>query len=1096
MYTAFAFDILESGAYLRVRATLDFLMLSKNLSALIVTLICSVAGRAQITLNTVPTREIGQPQLLSNPFSLPNVNPNLVEGRELYNPSGIALDTSVTPPRIYVADTGNNRILAWKDAVGFTNGKFADLVIGQRDFYSTGANGPGVPGGLSTGFAAPTGITVDQGDLYVADSGNNRVLVFRKPFDTPPDQLTPAVCIGQPSFNSRTVNYPGGQAGTPTANGISLNNGNVFIGAIAFDSQHNLWLADAGNNRVVRYAASDVAKGTLNNPVFGLTANLEIGQLDFTSRQPNLPSNAQGVQTLNQLTTPAAIAFDTAGRLYIADSDSSSINRVMVFLPPFTIGMSATRVMGALPAPVAGVALTDPQIFAIAMSSPSAIFFLPGTQGMGVVDSGFSRILLFNPYDQWPDPATAVSPSAIHVFGHSSDIAGINHLDNKSLYPNDGNPQASALTLANPQAAVLVNNELYVADYKNNRVVVLPWQTGNFGQATRVLGQDRFNTNSINLIEGREFFFNNGGSADAAVVMDSTGDTPHLYVSDPNNHRVLGFRDVRRLKPGSAADIVIGQPDLDTAVCNYPAGDLLHPTQSSLCHPIGLLVDSAGNLYVADQLNGRVLRFPTPFSHQGNQLADLVLGKASFTTPPITDASARNMYAPYGLAFAGDNGLLVSDQGLNRLLFFPFNHGTFTSADNGAAATKVFGQPDFTSSKSGSSQTGMSNPHHVSTDTDARPYVVDSGNGRVLIYDQILNTPNAGATASFPLPASGAEGIFVSSNTGEIWVTDTGGAIRKYPRYDQLIFNPAATVTIPANSPIAVTQDQYGDLIVAEAYNRVTFYYPALTALNAASFQVNKPLAPNTIASVFPLGIQFGKDTADAFSQPTPLPLPTALADIQVTFSTADGSTALAPLYYASPTQINLVVPWNAPTTGIANVQVNKVSTGQTLAAGVVPMNIVSPAIFVDASAGAGVKVAAVINIKDGSVNDSTHPAKRGDYISIYATGQGAVSSPPADGDIPRNGLVGANGNLRVWIGSDYTDQVPLQGSEQRSIPGVDNNFIQFSGLSPAFPGMWQINVRVPQATALGAQPLSLYLDSFPDNLAAVTGYRIVFYVQ
>src|ERR1039457_7137071 len=109
-------------------------MRSKSSFSLTVALICATAGRAQITLNTVPTREIGQRQLLSNyPFPNPNAKPNLVEGRELYNPTGIALDTSVTPPRIYVADTGNNRILAWKDAVNFTNGKFADLVIGQLD---------------------------------------------------------------------------------------------------------------------------------------------------------------------------------------------------------------------------------------------------------------------------------------------------------------------------------------------------------------------------------------------------------------------------------------------------------------------------------------------------------------------------------------------------------------------------------------------------------------------------------------------------------------------------------------------------------------------------------------------------------------------------------------------------------------------------------------------------------------------------------------------------------------------------------------------------------------------------------------------------
>src|ERR1035437_3639602 len=156
-----------------------------------VALCCATAGRAHITLNTVPTREIGQPQLLSNPFAIPNANPNLVEGRELYNPTGVALDTSVTPPRIYVADTGNNRVLAWKDAVGFTNGKPADLVIRQLPggFFSTRATGPGTR--LSAGFSVPTGVACLQGHLQQPRSGNNRVLRFKKPFATPPDQLNP-----------------------------------------------------------------------------------------------------------------------------------------------------------------------------------------------------------------------------------------------------------------------------------------------------------------------------------------------------------------------------------------------------------------------------------------------------------------------------------------------------------------------------------------------------------------------------------------------------------------------------------------------------------------------------------------------------------------------------------------------------------------------------------------------------------------------------------------------------------------------------------------------------------------------------------------
>jgi uncharacterized protein (TIGR03437 family) len=159
-------------------------------------------------------------------------------------------------------------------------------------------------------------------------------------------------------------------------------------------------------------------------------------------------------------------------------------------------------------------------------------------------------------------------------------------------------------------------------------------------------------------------------------------------------------------------------------------------------------------------------------------------------------------------------------------------------------------------------------------------------------------------------------------------------------------------------------------------------------------------------------------------------------------------------------------------------------------------MNTVSPAIFVGASAGVAAKQGAVVN-QNGTVNGSTTQAKPGEYISIWGTGQGLVnnSDQPADGDIPRNGLVGALGNLRVWMCSDYTDQIPLQGNEQRSIPGVDTNFIEFSGLSPSFPGMWQVNVRVPQACAAGANVVSFLYDSVPDNIASITKYAIVFYV-
>ena len=339
-------------------------------------------------------------------------------------------------------------------------------------------------------------------------------------------------------------------------------------------------------------------------------------------------------------------------------------------------------------------------------------------------------------------------------------------------------------------------------------------------------------------------------------------------------------------------------------------------------------------------------------------------------------------------------------------------------------------------------------------------------------------------------PRAGAEGIFVNSNTGEVWVTDTGGSVRKYPRYDQLIFNPAATVTIPSNSPIAVTQDQYGDLIVAEAFNRVTFYYPALSALNAASFQKDKPLAPNTIATIFPGGIQFGKDTANAFDRPNPLPLPTdQLADIQVT---VNGTPA--PLYYVGPTQINFVVPWNAPTTGTADVQVIKVSTGQLLAASPIPMNTVSPAIFVDYLGRQRRQTGG--RDQSGRHGQRRHPSRQARRLYLDLCHRPRPGIQPARRrryPPQRPGLLPGS-PARLY----RQPTLPIRFRSRARNSGTPTA-TSTSSLSPAFrpisPECGRSTCESPWRLPRDRPPLGLLFNSFPDNTPAVTGYRIVFYV-
>src|SRR5580704_11815919 len=123
--------------------------------------------------NPFPSRIAGQ-AILQQQGLLTATAPNLVEGREFNNAAALAIDTSGATPILYVADTGNNRVLAWKNASAFTKGDFAGKVIGQRDFLSTAAKGPGSD--LSTGLTAPVALAVDRsGNLYVLDAGNNRI---------------------------------------------------------------------------------------------------------------------------------------------------------------------------------------------------------------------------------------------------------------------------------------------------------------------------------------------------------------------------------------------------------------------------------------------------------------------------------------------------------------------------------------------------------------------------------------------------------------------------------------------------------------------------------------------------------------------------------------------------------------------------------------------------------------------------------------------------------------------------------------------------------------------------------------------------------
>jgi uncharacterized protein (TIGR03437 family) len=1019
----------------------------KKTAVLPILLLCSVGlALAQAPLNTTPSRVVGQDSLV-----IKSVSPNLVEGREFFNAYSFAIDANSTPPALYLADTGNNRVLVWKDVTKITNGQAADFVIGQLDFQSTFNLGPGTA--RTVGLSAPNAVAVDsKGNLYVVDGGNNRILRYPKPAANGSNFQTPDMVIGQPDFSTNSANV----GGISAAN-MAVISGNTFAtSGITFDAQGNLWFSDPLNNRVLRYPVAALNAGT-NGP----SADLVLGQISFSTQNGVPAGEDQAHARLDKsiIIQPNGLTFDPSGRLYVCDS----ISRILVFSPPFSTGMLASRLMGLpdqVPVPIPNIAT------AAGLAQPQGVFMIGNRPA--VADAGFNRVTIYDPFEQWPAETPLTPPPATGttiVFSPAAKIV-LGQLDLTGYQANRNLPEPNEGSLASPLAGQFLNGNLYVLDSGNSRFLVFPQQIIG-ATANRVLGQDIFNSNAPNLVEGKEFFFQNGFGSNAnvsgnfsdgaGIVVDYNSNPPHLYVADTFNNRVLGFRDARRVKPGDKADIVMGQPDFSRSTVNYPNGDQKKPSSTGMFHPSGLAVDSKAALWVADTGNGRVLRFPNPFASGTTPKPDIAIGQSSFTSK-LTDPTAVNLNGPIGVAFTGQGHLLISDAVHARvLLYLKPSGGDFAF---GQAASRVIGQPDFNTVTAAGGNNRFNSPHQISTDTDDRLYVADSGNQRVVVFDRIVAAPNDPQPSIAFGGLSYPQGIYVSPFTGEIWVTNTrGGQTLRYPRYDLLVQSQAANYAVGSNTPLGVTQDNLGNLYVVEGQTeRVTIYYNGLTAINAASGN-NIRFAPNEIASVFPSSpnVPFATAAASAPAPSATNPLPTTLGDIQVLINGTP-----APLYYVSPTQVNLVIPMGNPTSGTADVQVMRVSQSAVLAAGSLPLDAVSPALFT--SSGNGQAQVAALN-EDGTINSPTNPVPRGKVIVLYGTGAGVVTNGPADG-VPVSGATNTDIRPRVIIGTDYAD-----------------DFIQYSGLAPGFPGMWQINVQIPSTVAPSIlTPVAVTLNSVPSN--------------
>ena len=268
-----------------------------------------------------------------------------------------------------------------------------------------------------------------------------------------------------------------------------------------------------------------------------------------------------------------------------------------------------------------------------------------------------------------------------------------------------------------------------------------------------------------------------------------------------------------------------------------------------------------------------------------------------------------------------------------------------------------------------------------------------------------------------------------------------------------------------AGAGFAGTADNANDSVGYEIYLGVA--RPALTAagvvLNPLGVLNGAGFAPaiDSICQGEYVALQ-GTNLAPSTEAVEP-PYPDSVAGVSVTIN-----NVAAPVRSVSPTLVYVLVP-DTTAGPTASIVIN--NNGMASNAVAVPVAPTAPGIF--SLNGTGIGPAAVLHL-DYSVVSTANPAKRGEIVSIYLTGLGAVTPTITDG------AAGGTNPLSV-----VTAAVSV-------LVGGQPAKILFQGLAPDYPGLYVMNVVVPvdlHVTVTGPFPLAVQTaDGFSDQVDLIVG--------
>ena len=724
---------------------------------------------------------------------------------QLGTPVATACDSA---GNLYIAESNANRIRK----VTVHTGTISTVAGNTQSGYSG-------DGGQATDatLAFPMGVAVDaQGDIYIADTYNS---VIRKvAFDS--NLITTVAGIGSNPASSGIGGYSGDGGAATSA---QLN----YPTAVAIDSGGNLFIVDT-ENQAIRKVTTSTGIITTFAGVGGVSPCFSYG-------------GDGGSATSTSLCFPYAASVDQVGNIYIAEASGSRIREITTPAFPPT-GKTAVPIFNV----PAGTYAT-PQFATVTDATPGAGVYItvndfPASVTAPLYNGPFDisgndtiKAIAVAPGFLPSSPVTAAyvitSPPAFVMTTYAgTGVEGFSGAGGAAIQAQIGASQGAAFDQA---------GNFYFTDTSNNVVWMVSAQTstisvvagngsagyaGDGGPATAAklnapasisfdLAGNMFiadkNNNLIRMVAAKTGvittyagFFNSGtgpetgdgGPATSAslfipssVVCDRAG---NVYIADTNDN------SIRKVTASTGIITTIaGSGSGPTA-----SGDGGQATQAIINAPTSLAIDSADNLYVGSENDGRVRKIIastgiiTTVAGNGNRFGDSGDGGLAI------DAEVF----PFGLAVDSDGDLYISN-GFYSVREVSAKTGVITRFAGSGYGGTIKG-----TGEDGSSATvaPLSLPQGIALDHQGSLYIADQEDYRIR---KVIAFQGQTATPTF----SPAAGTYTTAQT--VAITDTTpGAIIYYTTDGSTPSITSSTYT----SPISVTSTEtLSAIAVAPGYS-------------------------------------------------------------------------------------------------------------------------------------------------------------------------------------------------------------------------------------------------------------------------------------